>query len=82
MLTSIVITVYGVSSRTILKYVVHSIIESKYENVSCCTLQGLLAEFNRFKIEDVPPRLEARQKLLRLFEEIQVGIFNYPSINK
>ncbi|KAK7099742.1 hypothetical protein V1264_022800 [Littorina saxatilis] len=29
-----------------------------------------LAEFNRFKMEDVPPRLETKQKLLRLFDEL------------
>ena len=33
----------------------------------------MLAEFNRFKMEDVPPRLEIKQRLLRLFEEIQVS---------
>ena len=34
--------------------------------------QSLLADLNRFKIEDVPPRLELRKKALRLFDEIQV----------
>ena len=35
--------------------------------------QAQLAEFNRFKMEDVPPRLETKQRLLRLFDEIQVS---------
>ena len=37
-----------------------------------CLFQSLLADLNRFKIEDVPPRLEMRKKALRLFDEIQV----------
>ena len=36
--------------------------------------QAQLAEFNRFKMEDVPPRLETKQRLLRLFDEIQVSM--------
>ncbi|XP_041359572.1 microtubule-actin cross-linking factor 1, isoforms 1/2/3/5-like isoform X3 [Gigantopelta aegis] len=30
-----------------------------------------LSDFNRFRLEEIPPRLETKQKLLRLFEEIQ-----------
>lgn len=34
--------------------------------------QKLLVESNTFKIEDIPPRLDMKQKLLRLHDEIQV----------
>lgn len=34
--------------------------------------QSLLAEFNRFRIEDVPPRLAKKQKLGHLYDELQV----------
>ena len=37
-------------------------------------MKSLLADLNRFKIEDVPPRLEMRKKALRHFDEIQVRI--------
>ena len=32
----------------------------------------MLSDFNHFRLEEIPPRLEAKQKLLKLFEEIQV----------
>ena len=35
-------------------------------------MKSLLADLNRFKIEDVPPRLEMRKKALRVFDETQV----------
>ncbi|XP_046365478.2 microtubule-actin cross-linking factor 1-like isoform X10 [Haliotis rufescens] len=34
-------------------------------------LKNLLADFNRFRLEDFPERMEQRKKLLKLWEEIQ-----------
>ena len=45
-------------------------------------MKSLLADLNRFKIEDVPPRLEMRKKALRLFDEIQVKTKFSSSIGK
>lgn len=39
--------------------------------------QSLLSDLSRFKIEDVPPRLEMRKRALRLFDDIQVGIYPF-----
>ena len=39
--------------------------------------QALLAEFNRFRVEDVPPRLNQKQKLGHLYDELQVGGTKY-----
>lgn len=36
-------------------------------------VQVLQSDFHRYRNEDVPPRLEVRNKLLKLFDEIQVG---------
>ena len=46
--------------------------QKKHLNRVPC-LQAMLAEYNRFKMEDVPPRLETKQRLLKLFDEIQVS---------
>ena len=42
--------------------------------------QSLLADLNRFKIEDIPPRLEMRKKALRLFDEIQVLLLSLSTV--
>lgn len=36
-------------------------------------LQTLQAECNKFKIEEVPPRLEMKKKLFHIYDEIQVS---------
>ena len=37
------------------------------------TRQTFLADFNRFRIEDVPPRSADRQQLIRLANELTVS---------
>lgn len=36
-------------------------------------LQTLQAECNKFKMEEVPPRLEMKKKLFHIYDEIQVS---------
>ncbi|KAJ8305394.1 hypothetical protein KUTeg_015939 [Tegillarca granosa] len=48
-----------------------AIVSDRNFPVTLVEMKKLLVESNTFKIEDIPPRLDMKQKLLRLHDEIQ-----------
>ena len=41
--------------------------------MTCSLLQSLHAEFNRFRVDEMPPKFEEKKRLMQLYDELKVG---------